>query len=176
MPGIGQDWLKIGDRTRPPQEALQGKPSLFELSTGNLIFYPTGLHLRLLREHFPTKTLLPFKMENNAVQKSQNQGLMWDINTSFLPLRLSSMNHDIVYNRLFQQLAILHPVISLTRSQGTKQTLLPGTFIQFNILHNLGACICTYCSHRLLHKMLWGTNITGFLDRNLNQFLLLSID
>lgn len=124
MPGICKDRLKIEGRTRSPQKASQRKPSLFELSTSNLIFYPTGLHLHLLHEHFPTKMLLTFKMENHAVQKSQNQSLMWHINTSFLLLKLSSMNHDIVHNRLFQQLAILHPSISLTRSQGTNQPLL----------------------------------------------------
>lgn len=169
--------LKIGGRTRPPQKASQKKTPLFDLSTDNLIFYPTGLHLRLLQEHFSIKTLLTTcKMENNAVQKSQNQSLMWNINSSFLLLRLSSMNYDSVYNHSFRQLPILHPFITLILSQGTHQTLLPGIFMRFNILHNLGACINIYCSHRLLHKRILGTNVTGFLDHNLKDFLSLSTD
>lgn len=43
----------------------------------NLIFSHTGLHLCLLHEYFPVKTLLTtYNMKNEAVHKHQNQSLM----------------------------------------------------------------------------------------------------
>lgn len=143
-----ENQLKTGDTTRLPQKPSQKKPKppLFGLSIDNLIFSHTVLHLRLLHEHFPVKTLLTtYNMKNAAVHKNQNQSLMWIINSSFLLFRFSPINYDRVDNHLFQQLPILYHLIALICSQGTNQTLVLGIFIRCNTLHSLGACINIYC-------------------------------
>lgn len=139
-----ENWRQ--NKTTRKSLAKKPKTLLFGLSIDNLIFYHTGLHLHLLHEHFSVKTLLTtYNMKNEAVRKNQNQSLMWNINSSFLLFRFSSINYDRVYNHLLQQLPVLYRVITLSYSQGTNQTLLLGIFIRCNILHNLDACINIYC-------------------------------
>lgn len=116
------------------------------ISIDNLIFSYTGLHLHLLLDHFPVKTLLTtYNMKNEAVHKNQNQKSNVEHYSSFLLFRFSSINYYKVYNHLFQQLPILYCVITLICSQGTNQTLVLRIFIRCNTLHNLGACINIYC-------------------------------
>lgn len=143
-----ENQLKIGDKTRPPQKPSQKKPqnTTIWISIDNLIFSHTGLHLHLLHEHFSVKKnmLTTYNIKNEAVHKNQNQSLMWNINSSFLLFRLSSINYDRVYNHLFQQLLVLYHVITLICSQGTNQTLLLATVIKHNTLHNLGPWLKIY--------------------------------
>lgn len=114
--------------------------TIWTLSVDNLIFSHTVLHLHLLHEHFPVKTLLTtYNMKNAAVHKNQNQSLMWIINSSFLLFRFSPINYDRVDNHSFQQLPILYHLLPLIFSQGTN--IGPGDihkmqyFAQFRCLH-----------------------------------------
>lgn len=90
-------------------------------------------------------------MENIAVQKSHNQSLMRYINSSSLPLRLSSMNCDSVYFISATSNTPLLPFKAQNRHRS-----------QFDTTHNSGACINIYGSCRLPPKRVQSTNTVLF--------------